>query len=315
MAQLLKAGLNNGQVMAIQESRKDLSRRATIVDNLAISILLSTDKAYPKLLLEMADPPAAIYIRGQLNDWLAVSIVGSRNCSSYGRSIAYELAKAAAKLNITVISGLAYGIDSVAHQACLESKGKTIAVLAGGLESVYPRQHYTLAERIIAQDGALISEFPLFTRPYKPNFLIRNRIIAGLSSLTIIVEAGKNSGALTTAAYALGYHRDVMAVPGDITRPTAYGPNSLMTKGAQPYLGVNDLADFFHLNIRSTQTTIAITDEEKALIKLISREGTHLNQLAKDLQLDIADLSSKVILLELKGLIKHDGSAIYRRLG
>lgn len=312
-SELKAARLNQREITAMNINKRQMPRFIKTVEQLNIQIILFGDKTYPYWLAQIKDRPAALYVRGQITDLLALSVVGSRRCSSYGQSIAYEIATQGAQLGMTIVSGLAYGIDTIAHEACLKASGRTMAVLAGGIETVYPRAHNYLVEQIIGQGGALISEYPLFTPPYKQNFLIRNRIIAGLSSLIVVVEAGDKSGALSTAREGIENGREVYAVPADITRETAIGSNRLLREGAAPYLGLETLVNHYSV-MRNQSMILPVSEEDSDLINLITPDGIHINHLAKALQLDIADLSSKVILLELKGLIKHEGSGIYRRL-
>ncbi len=299
----------------------DIAQRALLVDKLVatlekhkVRLVFFDDGEYPLLLREIADPPAALYIRGSFPVGKQVSIVGSRKYTEYGEYITQEIVRFVSLHGIVVISGLALGIDSIAHQATLDQGGKTLAVLACGLEQVYPRLHYQLADAILANGGAIVSEFPFFIPAYRKNFPQRNRIIAGLSSLTIVIEGELSSGTLLTAEAALEYHRTVWAVPGDITRSTSLGPLSLIVKGASPYLGTADFIEFFGLRKRRTKIDLELLPEEKQVLKNIPRSGVYLDQLAELLQLDIAELSSKVIVLELKGLVHSDGAGTYRRL-
>lgn len=199
-------------------------------------ILILDDGSYPDLLREIADPPITLYVRG---DWQAcfeqpcVGVIGSRNCSTYGKNAAEMLSRELASRGITVVSGLARGIDTLAHRGAIDGKGRTVAVLGTGIDSVYPRENTRLAQEIIDAGGAIVSQFPLGTPPLKDNFPYRNRIISGLSLGVLIVEASERSGSLITARLAMEQNREVMAVPGNITSGNSFGTNYLIKAGAK----------------------------------------------------------------------------------
>src|SRR5215211_899876 len=197
-------------------------------------VLALDDGAYPALLREIPDPPVTLYVRGEWRACLespCVAVVGSRRCSTYGQNVASMLARELASRGVTIISGLARGIDAAAHRGALEAGGRTVAVMGTGLDQVYPRDHRKLAQEILAGGGALVSEFPLETPPAPQNFPYRNRVISGLSLGVLVVEAAENSGSLITARLALEQGREVWAVPGNITSRNSFGTNYLI-KGA-----------------------------------------------------------------------------------
>lgn len=200
-----------------------------------INIVSIQDYKYPKQLKEIYDPPTAIYVKGNIDILQKnnlISIVGSRQCSYYGRKIALELSKYLSDKNITIVSGLAKGIDSYSHMGALKGNGKTIAVLGSGLAQIYPKENIKLALNIIEEGGTIISEYPIDEMPNRLNFPARNRIISGLSDKLIIVEARKNSGSLITADYALEQGKEIYAVPGNITSNISEGTNTLIKEGA-----------------------------------------------------------------------------------
>lgn len=209
-----------------------------------INIITINDGEYPEGLKLISDPPIVLYIKGKIskNDRLSIAIVGSRNASSYGRNVCSIFAKDLSKLGITIVSGMARGIDTIAHKACLEAGGRTIAVLGSGLLQVYPPENRPLYEEI-AQNGAVISEFPLNMEPLANNFPRRNRIIAGFSLGCVVVEAKERSGALITARCAMEYGREVFAVPGEIMKETSKGTNKLIKEGAKPVSDVVDIIE------------------------------------------------------------------------
>jgi len=226
----------------------ELDRELEIARNGGVTILCRTDDEYPAALRELRDAPLCIYIRGALPPDLSVrslSIVGTRNASNYGARMARHLSEAAAFGGWTTISGLAIGIDTIVHQATVDAGGKTVAVLGGGLAKLHPAENLDLARAIIRTGGAVISEFPMTTVPTRHTFPMRNRIIAGLSCGTLVVEAGVNSGSLITAAQALEQGRHVFAVPGEADNPSAAGCNTLIKQGAKLVMNFDDVLDEF----------------------------------------------------------------------
>src|SRR6059058_2836782 len=202
--------------------------------SLGVDILLLDDGVYPALLREIFDPPITLYVKGAWSECLerpCVAIVGSRRCSTYGQNAALMLSRELAQRGVTIVSGLARGIDAAAHRGALEAGGRTVGVLGTGLDEVYPRDHRRLAAEILEKGGALVTQFPLGTPPVAENFPYRNRIISGLSLGVVVVEAAENSGSLITARLALEQGREVYAVPGNITSRYSFGTNFLI-KGA-----------------------------------------------------------------------------------
>src|SRR6185436_17872045 len=206
------------------------------VKNIGADILILDDGSYPQLLREIADPPITLYVRG---DWQACieqpcfAVIGSRQCSTYGENASEMLSRDLASRGITVISGLARGIDAAAHSGAIAGKGRTIAVMGTGIDAVYPKENTRLVREILDNGGCLVSQFPLGTPPLKDNFPYRNRIISGLSLGVLIVEASERSGSLITARLAAEQNREVMAVPGNITSGNSYGTNYLIKAGAK----------------------------------------------------------------------------------
>jgi DNA processing protein len=218
-------------------------RELEAVSRLGIQLILH--EALPPLLQQIPDPPLVLYVKGSFDLQQAnITMVGTRRCSSLGRSCAFELAKHSAQASLTVVSGLAYGIDTAVHQGAL-STGKTLAILGSGLEEIYPLSNQKLAQQICQQDGALLSEFPLYQKPQRENFPRRNRLLAGISPLTLLIEAPLKSGAMITADYALDYGRDLMVVPGPPFKEYCKGSNRLLQEGAGCCLSGNDLLSYY----------------------------------------------------------------------
>lgn len=250
--ELLAAGLPEKTVWQIAHDRPylDPDMEMARLTKEGIDVLTIADSAYPASLKQIYAPPALLYIRGRLTpeDNISVAIVGTRKMSAYGQQTTNLLAKGLCQEKITIVSGLAKGIDAVAHQTALAHGGRTIAVLGSAIDqkNIYPPANRALAEKIVG-DGALLSEFPLGTLPVAQNFPQRNRIVAGLTLGTVVVEAPERSGALITARYALEQNREVFAVPGPITALNSFGPHQLIKQGAKPVTCATDILEELNL--------------------------------------------------------------------
>lgn len=274
---------------------------------------------YPKLLAEIADPPHTIFVRGTLpnNDRPTLAIVGTRKMTVYGKTICEDLITSLVTQGVVIVSGLALGIDGVAHASTLAAGGTTVAVLGSGIDraTVYPVAHQQLSEKIIAQGGALISEYPPGFQPTQYSFPARNRIIAGLSLGTLVIEAPAKSGALITARCALDYNREVLAVPHALTSPTGEGPNNLIKLGAKLVSEPNDILEALNLqNIKQIipppKPTTTNPTEEK-IYNCLTKEPKNIDQIILESQLDSASVNAALVLMEIKGLIKNLGGMNY----
>jgi DNA processing protein len=277
-------------------------------------IVTVLDDDYPRILREIPGPPPVLYYRGSLQteDKPTVAIVGTRRATSYGREATNRIASDLAAAEVTVVSGLAKGIDGFAHRAALEAGGRTIAVMASGVDIVYPTEHRQLAERIV-ESGALVSDYPPGTKPDAPNFPARNRIISGLSLATIVVEAPTRSGALITVGFAADQGRDVYAVPGSILSSASEGTNKLLRQGATPLTSAADLLEDLQLappapEAEPAQIAFPITDEERSIYVLVTAEPQHIDELAYSAGLTISQASVLMTMLELKGLVANAGA-------
>lgn len=317
-SELKHAGLETNLVQAIIEHRDktDVATSWQEIAKLQLNVTPITDPAYPKLLKEIYDPPAVLFTRGDLNilNNLCLGVVGSRQATNYGLAMTGELVGALAQAGITIISGLAYGIDAAAHQATLDAGGKTAAVMASGLDQIYPTANHTLAQNILNKNGLWISEFPPQTAPLKQNFPFRNRIIAGLSQGTVVIEAAKSSGALLTAKHALESNREVFALPGNVTSPASAGTNELLKQGAHLITTASDILSVFGLASVSTLPRQPLAAGLESLLEKIPYEPTHLETLVRLLNLPAGELISSLTLLELKGYLKDEANGQYRRL-
>ena len=277
---------------------------------------------YPRLLKEISDPPLGIYVKGELpdDDIDTVAIIGARKCSRYGATVAYETAKDLGKTNVIVVSGMARGIDSEGHRGIMDGGGKTIAVLGCGVDVCYPPENQELMERII-QNGCIISEFAPGMPAVPGNFPARNRIIAGLSKMVVVVEAGKKSGTLITADLALGYGREVFVVPGNVTSALSKGTNELIKQGCPIITEGKDILEALGISYKEDEkvkfkikTAENISDEEKEVYGLIETEiPISAETLCRKLHKDIQDVQYILSLLELSGYIIKIPQAGYVR--
>lgn len=319
--ELKAAGLDSATVSACVAARDTIDPDAEI-ERLAqhgVAALTWHDDAYPRQLREVYDRPPVLYVRGALqpaDEW-AVAVVGTRRVSVYGRQVADEMARGLASNRVTVVSGLARGVDAIAHRAALEAGGRTIAVLACGLDLVYPPEHKRLAEQI-AEQGALVSDYGLGTQPRSEFFPRRNRILSGVSLGVLVVEGDVKSGALITARQALEQNREVFAVPGSIYSPNSRGTNKLIQDGeAKLTLNVEDILAELNLSMASHQiemTEILPADEtEGVVLRFLTAEPAHIDDLRRESGLPVAAVTSALAMLELKGLVRQVGRMNYVR--
>jgi DNA processing protein len=318
LSDLVEAGLDRRSVTNLLATRRslDLDKELERLHRAGVTALTWVSDDYPTNLRNIHDPPPVIYVKGELlaeDDW-AVAVVGTRHASVYGKEAARRLAGDLASNGVTVVSGLAAGIDTVAHQAALDSGGRSIAVLGSGVDIVYPEQNAALARRLLDQ-GALVSEYPLGTKPERSNFPPRNRIISGLALGVLVVEAGARSGALITADFAGEQGRDVFAIPGSIFQRTSEGSNKLIQDGAKPVLCVADILEELNLQQVVTQaemrTTVPTTPTERQVLELLSSEPIHVDELGRTADLPPASVAGTLALLELKGLARQAGGMSY----
>lgn len=315
---LKAAGLDRRALKNLLETRatRDLDAEMERIRAQGTSVLTWEDEDYPRLLQQIYDPPPMLYVKGQLlpeDEW-AVAVVGTRAATTYGREAAMRIAGGLARNGVTIVSGLARGIDSTAHRAALDAGGRTIGVLGCGLDIAYPPENRGLAAQI-TQQGALVSEYALGTPPERGNFPPRNRIIAGMSLGTVIVEAGRRSGALITADYALDQGREVFAVPGDIFRRASQGTNALIREGATPVLSLEDILEVLNLSMVSQQQAArAIIPEnqtEARLLDYLSADPVHVDEIGRQVGLPISEVTSALALMELKGMVRQVGGMHY----
>ena len=300
----------------LDQQHKDFTQICRQMERHAIEFVWFDDEEFPVLLRELPDPPACLYRRGApLAQSAAVAVVGSRKATPYGRQSTMDIVAPLAQAGVEIVSGLAFGIDAIAHQTTLDVGGRTVAVLANGLDDVFPRSHRALAREIIAKGGTIVSEFPPGTPALRHHFPIRNRIIAGLSLGTLVVEAAEQSGSLITASLAIGYNRDVFAVPGPITSQVSAGPHGLIRMGAKLVTCADDILSELsleHLQVEREAKEIAADSEiESALLKQLSRAPVQLDELIRNCQFDAATVSGALLLMEMKGKVRNLGANHY----
>ena len=316
--ELARAGLGLRLIERVVQARGGVSLDQVWenIEKQDIKILTWEDESYPQRLKEIDQPPPVLYIRGEYlpDDLFAVAIVGTRRVTAYGRQITEELSAFLAANNMTVISGLARGVDAVAHQTALKAGGRTIAVLGSGVDKIYPPEHRALAEQMVER-GAIISDYVPGTPPEASNFPPRNRIISGLSLAIVVVEAGETSGALITAEFAAEQGREVFAVPGSILAPQSKGANKLIQNGALPLLSVNDLMqalDLTRVGEQKAARKIMPADAiEARLLTVLTDEPLHVDEIRNQAELPIEKVSAALVLMELKGMVRQVGGMNY----
>ena len=316
--ELARAGLGRKLIERILQAREqvDLEKLWARIEAQGIKILTWEDEAYPQRLKEIEQPPPVLYIRGEYlpDDLFAVAIVGTRRITPYGRQITEELAAYLAANRITVISGLARGVDAMAHQTALKAGGRTIGVLGSGVDKIYPPEHRALAEKM-TEHGAIISDYAPGTPPDASNFPPRNRIISGLSLAVVVIEAGETSGALITAEFAAEQGREVFAVPGSILAPQSKGTNKLIQHGALPLLSVHDLMQALDLTRmgehKAARKAIPSDETEARLMNVLSEQPLHVDEIRNQTELPIEKVSATLALMELKGMVRQVGGMNY----
>lgn len=296
----------------------DLDRAMDRLDRAGVSVVTVVDDGYPRLLREIAAPPPVLFYQGQLleTDADAVAIVGTRRATAYGRDVTIEIARGLAEAGVTVVSGLATGIDGHAHRATLEAGGRTFAVLGSGIHDIYPREHAGLAKRV-AEQGALISDNLPDAKPDRWNFPARNRIISGLSLGVVVVEAPEKSGALITVDFAADQGRDVFAVPGLATSSTSAGCHRILRDGARLVRNADDVLEDLrlrsHVEPTETQQPLVLDDDERRVLNVLTSEPRHIDDVVESCGLELPRVSGLLLTLELQQLARNVGAHFYVR--
>ncbi len=284
-----------------------------------IKTITILDKDYPNSLMNIYDKPAVLYTKGnyKLDSNLSIGIVGSRKATAYGKWACEKFTKELVNLGVTIVSGLATGIDSIAHKTVVENGGKTVGVLGNGIDKIYPKNNSELYKDV-SNNGLLISEFPLGTEPLSFNFPRRNRIIAGLSYGIIVIEAKEKSGSLITAHHALEQGKEIFALPGNINSIYSKGTNKLIKDGAKPLLSIDDIIEEIHdlqIKVSNTKTSgidfSILSEDEANIIRIIQDGPVHTDIIALKSGMDISNVVSILTILELKGYIKELSGRIF----
>ncbi len=311
-------GMSAGAATAVSRSSKEQGRvaieRATALGG---DVLLPADAAFPGALRDIPNAPTLLFAAGKLEclQPAAVAIVGSRAHSRYGAEVCRHLAAGVARAGLTVVSGMARGIDALAHGAALDAGGPTIGVLGNGLGVIYPSANRLLYERVAAE-GCLLTEFPPGERPHAGSFPRRNRLISGLARVTLVVEAREKSGALITVDCALQQGREVMVVPGPITSPVSNGCNRLIQQGAKPALGLRDVLEEYGMTVNDAVAVSLpsdLSDTERSTLTLFDSGDRHIDEIAGDLACGVAEALAVLTSLEIRGLVTQRPGKIFHR--
>ena len=315
---LRAAGLSTKLIENLIVLRSDISLEKIWDDiqSQGIRLLTWEDHDYPSRLSEIDNPPPVLYVRGELlpEDAWAVAVVGTRRVTAYGRQVTEKIARTLARCGVTLVSGMARGIDGVAHQTALDAGGRTLAVLGCGVDRIYPPEHRQMADKIM-ENGALISDYAVGTPPEAHNFPPRNRIISGLSMATVVVEAGAKSGALITANFAVDQGREVFAVPGNIMSPSSKGPNKLIQQGAHPLLDPDEILETLELGLiseqRQARTLLPSDAIEVQLYDVLGYEPMHIDEIRARTDLPIEKVTATLAMMELKGMVRKASGMRY----
>ena len=322
---LVEAGLDQKTIDKLIAHRNTVTpqHELEVLEKKRIQVITWKDETYPPLLRKIEYAPPVLYVYGAFTEddrRFSIGIVGTRKMSTYGRQVTERFATELARGRMTIVSGLALGVDTVAHTAALDVGGRTIAVLASGLDTIYPPSNYNLAKRIVESgQGALLSTFPLGVRPDAGNFPARNHIISALSLGVLITEAPPTSGAIITANSALNQGREVFAVPGGIFSPASGGVNKLIQDGAHPVTSTRDILEQLNIHTfphpeetrRNMQAILPANPEEQALLKYLSLEPCHIDELTRQSALEANVVAATLVMMELKGMIKQIGNMQY----
>ena len=325
LAEVPGVGVALARRLRSSEFREQAVQVIELCERDSVTILRPESPQFPPLLRQIVDPPSILYVRGELRpaDQLALAIVGTRGASNYGRTQAERFARGLARAGLTIVSGLARGIDAAAHRGALDASGRTVAVLSSGVHDIYPPQHAELAEHIVA-GGALISEMPPLTKPKKGMFPQRNRLISGMSLGTVVIEAAERSGALITARLAGEQGREVFAVPGLVSSPSARGCHALIRDGAYLAQDPEDILDELGPLFQSVEIApdvsvrhpaqLQLNEQESAVLAAIQLEPTDINQVVVISGLPVSRVLSTLSVLEVRRLIRRLSGQLVQRL-
>lgn len=319
--ELSEIGLKKDTVQKFELHRKKFNPEAYFnrLDKLSISYLTFKDENYPNNLAELTNAPIVLYYKGNIkaSDEFAIAIVGTRKMTSYGREVTERFAAELASVGVTIVSGLAIGIDAVAHKVAIEVGGRSIAVVASGLDRISPVTNKWIADKIINENlGAVVSEYPLGYPSFRTNFANRNRIISGLSKAVLVIEGRRQSGTFLTVSAAADQGRSVFAVPGQITSPMSEAPHYLIQNGAKIAFSPKDILDEMDMQLKvdkeAVERALPSTKDEEKLLQILANEPLHLDEISREMKAKISDVSATLTTMELKGLVKNLGGGVYK---
>lgn len=317
--ELLEVGIPKNTALLLVETRKKLDPNKYLedIEKAGIKWMTYFDEEYPGRLKQIYDPPIVLYYKGEIlpEDEKAIAVVGTRKITGYGKLVTEKFVSELVAAGFTIISGLARGVDSAAHWQALKEGGRTIAVLGGGLNQIYPPENVKLVDQIIAGKGAVISEFPPDYSSMPGNFPARNRIISGLSIGVLVTEAASDSGSLITARLALEQGRDVFAVPGPVTSQLSRGPADLIKEGARLVFETKDILDELGVNqVQSMKLKVKsedLSEGERKILECLNNENRHIDEVCRLVRLDAAKTSAALLKMEISGLVRNIGGGIY----
>lgn len=320
--ELIDTGIGEKAVTKFIEFRRsfDIINYFKKLKSLGIETTTFLDKDFPEALKEIPSPPVVLYYKGNrksLNK-TSVAIVGTRKMTSYGREVTEKFSGELSAYGVCIISGLARGVDTAAHKACLDAGGTTVAVLAGGLDSIYPPENKTLAKNIAESGGCLISEYPLGTSPLPVNFAVRNRIVSGLADCVLVVEGAEKSGTLLTATHAAEQGKTVFAIPGQITSPLSSAPLFLLKNGARMATEAKDILDELDIQLKVDREKMKKlspdSPEEAEILGFLENEPLFLDELVRITGGKTSEISARLTIMEMKGLVKNLGGGKYKKI-
>lgn len=318
-SEIRQLGIPQNTVDLLVERRKKLNPEEFAQSTLKSGIKWLTifDEEYPKLLSDIYDPPTVIYYKGEIlpEDQRAIAVVGTRKITGYGALVTKQFVRGLVQSGLTIVSGLARGVDTVAHQTTLEAGGRTLAILGGGLNRIFPPENTSLAQKISEGFGAVISEFPPDYPSLPGNFPSRNRIISGLSKAVLVTEAASDSGSLITARVALEQGRDVFAVPGPITSDLSMGPIDLIKEGARPVTSASEVLEEMGIDKRvqgiGNGVQLDLSEQEKKVLEILENESMHIDEICRALSLPSSQVSANLLKMEIAGRVVSLGSGNY----
>lgn len=316
--ELQEINLPKNVIAKLLETRRKLEPQKYLenIEKSGIKWVSIFDEEYPRLLKEIHDPPVVLYYKGEISDKRAIAVVGTRKVTGYGKIVTEKFTTDLSNAGLTIVSGLARGVDTIAHQSALNAKGRTLAVLGGGLNRLFPPENNRLAEEIANGFGAVLSEFSPDYPSLPGNFPARNRIISGLSLGVLVTEAASDSGSLITARVALEQGREVFAVPGPITSSLSKGPYELIKEGGKIVIEAGEILEELGISQmqsakRKVQSLDNLTKQEKQILEILENEGKHIDEVCRILNLPAATISGTLLKLEISGFVRSLGSGIY----